>query len=41
MTWTPGKAPVPRIASTGELAERQRAVLRLIAEVESENKKMD
>lgn len=41
MTSTPPPAvPVPRLASTGDLADRQRAVLRLIAEAESEKKKM-
>lgn len=37
----PPAAPVPRLASTGDLADRQRAALRLIAEDEAENKKWD
>jgi len=40
MTSTP-PVPVPRLASTGLIAERQRAVLRLIAEAENENKKLE
>lgn len=36
----PPAAPVPRLASSGDLADRQRAVLRLIAEAEAENKNL-
>lgn len=41
MTSTPPRvAVVPRLASSGDLADRQRAALRLIAEAEAENKNL-
>lgn len=36
----PRVAVVPRLAPSGDLAQRQRAVLRLIADAEAENKNL-